>query len=46
MKKISKQSVYGMLATLTTLLAASVATSACYFFYYQPEEPSCLNDEA
>lgn len=32
-------------ATLTTIVAAWVATSACYWMMYQPEEPKCLREE-
>ncbi|MPQ44902.1 cyclic lactone autoinducer peptide [Clostridium tarantellae] len=34
-----------ILATITTLIATSVATSACLWYIYQPEEPECLKDE-
>lgn len=35
---------YGIIAAVATLLAAVVATSACTFFVYQPEEPQSLRD--
>ncbi|MEG2353013.1 MAG: cyclic lactone autoinducer peptide [Clostridium sp.] len=34
-----------LVAALTTIVATTVATSACYWFMYQPEEPKCLRDE-
>ena len=40
-----KQKVLGIVAGVTTLLAALIATSACWIFLYQPEEPECLKDE-
>ena len=37
--------LYGMIAAISTLVAALVASSACYFFIYQPEEPASLRNE-
>lgn len=37
--------LYGMIAAVSTLVAALVASSACYFFIYQPEEPASLRNE-
>ncbi|MEA4998465.1 MAG: cyclic lactone autoinducer peptide [Candidatus Limiplasma sp.] len=37
--------LYGMIAAISTLVAALVASSACYFFMYQPEEPASLRNE-
>lgn len=34
-----------LIAVLTTLVAASVASSACFWMVYQPEEPKCLREE-
>ncbi|MEA4832657.1 hypothetical protein SDC9_69230 [bioreactor metagenome] len=36
--------LYGIIAALSTLVAALVASSACLYFIYQPEEPKSLND--
>ena len=33
------------IATVATIFASIVATSACYWSSYQPEEPKCLRDE-
>jgi len=35
---------YGILAAVSTLVAAMVASSACIIFFYQPEEPKSLRD--
>jgi AgrD protein len=42
MKKIY---FYAVIATLATLFATTVATSACLWFGYQPNEPVSLKDE-
>ncbi|MBU5485948.1 cyclic lactone autoinducer peptide [Clostridium sp. MSJ-11] len=44
MKKLNTK-VLMLIATLTTLLASTVASSACYWMTYQPEEPKCLREE-
>lgn len=44
MKKLNKK-VLMLIATVTTLLASTVASSACYWMAYQPEEPKCLREE-
>ncbi|NLT39916.1 MAG: cyclic lactone autoinducer peptide [Clostridiales bacterium] len=36
--------VYGIIAAISTVVAALVASSACVFFIYQPEEPKSLRD--
>jgi len=37
--------LYGFVAAISTLVAALVASSACYIFIYQPEEPASLRNE-
>lgn len=37
--------LYTVIAAVATLIAAAVATSACTFLLYQPEEPQSLRDE-
>ena len=32
-------------ATLATIIASIMATSACFWSVYQPEEPTCLREE-
>lgn len=44
MKKLNSKFL-ALIATITTIVAASVATSACVWFSYQPEEPKCLKEE-
>ena len=36
--------LYGMIAALSMVVAAMVASSACMYFFYQPEEPQSLRD--
>ena len=40
-----KNKVLMMIATCATVIASIVATSACFWGHYQPEEPKCLRDE-
>ena len=40
-----KRKVLMAIATITTIFASLVATSACLFCIYQPEEPECLREE-
>lgn len=35
---------YGVIAAISTIVAAMVASSACVVFVYQPEEPKSLRD--
>jgi cyclic lactone autoinducer peptide len=43
--KISKKNLLTLVATAATLMASLVASSACTFFMYQPEEPKILQEE-
>ncbi|MBU3171048.1 cyclic lactone autoinducer peptide [Clostridium estertheticum] len=43
--KFLKKHLFTLIALATTLAATSVATSACYFATYQPEEPKCLREK-
>ena len=40
-----KNKILVSLATVATVVASIVATSACFWSHYQPEEPKCLRDE-
>ncbi|HBJ1651077.1 cyclic lactone autoinducer peptide [Clostridium botulinum] len=40
-----KNKILMTVATVATLMASLVATSACFFSHYQPEEPNCLREE-
>jgi len=44
MKKFNK-GLLALVATIATFVATSVATSACYWFLYQPEEPKALREK-
>ncbi|MEG0772228.1 cyclic lactone autoinducer peptide [Clostridium sp.] len=44
MKKLNK-GFLAIIATISTILATTVATSACTWFLYQPEEPKCLREK-
>jgi len=45
MKKINMKSLYAVVAVLATFVAATVASSACFWFFYQPEEPKSLQEK-
>ncbi|MDF2568303.1 MAG: hypothetical protein K0R90_1759 [Oscillospiraceae bacterium] len=40
----NKGAFLGLVATICTLIATAVATSACTYYFYQPEEPKSLSD--
>ncbi|MDY4948124.1 MAG: cyclic lactone autoinducer peptide [Clostridium cadaveris] len=40
-----KKKILMSLAAISTLIASLVATSACFWCYYQPEEPKSLREE-
>lgn len=42
---MKKNYVLGLVASVCTLIATLVATSACFFYFYQPEEPTSLSDK-
>ena len=41
MKKIN---MFAVVSLIATFFATVVATSACWWYLYQPEEPKCLRD--
>lgn len=43
MKKMSRKMLM-IVASIATIVASMVATSACVWLSYQPEEPKCLED--
>lgn len=43
--QMKKSRILGLVATACTVLATLVATSACLFYFYQPEEPASLSDK-
>lgn len=40
-----KRKLLMAVAAVSTLVASLVATSACIWGFYQPEEPKCLREE-
>jgi cyclic lactone autoinducer peptide len=40
-----KKKILMSIATMATVFASIIATSACVWSTYQPEEPKCLRDE-
>lgn len=40
-----KSKLIALFATLATIVATIVASSACLFYSFQPEEPKCLREE-
>lgn len=44
MKKLNYKFL-SLIATIVTFVAASIATSACTWFAYQPEEPKAFREE-
>jgi len=40
-----KRKLFALIAAMTTIVAAGVASSACVWLMYQPEEPKCLKEE-
>jgi cyclic lactone autoinducer peptide len=41
---MKKKNILTAVATLATVFATLMASSACMFFLYQPEEPKSLKD--
>jgi len=44
MKKLNGKFI-AIIATLATFVATTVASSACAWYFYQPEEPKALREE-
>jgi AgrD protein len=44
MKNLNKK-ILTLAASVLTLVAVSIASTACSFFLFQPEEPKCLREE-
>lgn len=42
---MNKKNLLTLMAAFATVIATTMATSACIFFFYQPEEPECLGDK-
>ncbi|MCB2339197.1 cyclic lactone autoinducer peptide [Clostridium estertheticum] len=43
--KFIKKRLFTLIAVVATLAATSVASSACIWAAYQPEEPKCLREK-
>ncbi len=42
---MKKNKILALVAGLATIFATTIASSACIFYVYQPEEPECLRDK-
>lgn len=42
---MKKRNLLTWVAAIATVFATTIATSACYFWFYQPEEPKSLSDK-
>lgn len=43
--QMKKKNLLTLIAALATVFATTMATSACTYYIYQPEEPKCLSDK-
>lgn len=41
---MKKTKLFALVSIIATFFATTVATSACTFYFYQPEEPECLKE--
>jgi len=42
---VKKNKVLALIAGIATVLATTIASSACVFYFYQPEEPKSLSEK-
>lgn len=42
---MKRKNLLTLIAALATVFASTIATSACTYYFYQPEEPECLRDK-
>ena len=42
---MKRKNLLSLVAALATVFATTIATSACFWYFYQPEEPKCLSDK-
>lgn len=42
---MKKNKILAFVAAIATVFATTIASSACIFYLYQPEEPKCLSDK-
>jgi AgrD protein len=41
---MNKKVLFAVISTIATLFATIIASSACLWYMYQPEEPDCLKN--
>jgi cyclic lactone autoinducer peptide len=41
---MNKRTLFAIISVIATLFATTIASSACLWYMYQPEEPKCLKD--
>ncbi len=41
---MNKRKFLAIVTAIITVFATTIASSACYWYFYQPEEPKCLKD--
>ncbi len=42
---MKKKKILALVAAVATVFATTIASSACLWYFYQPKEPKCLNDD-
>jgi cyclic lactone autoinducer peptide len=42
---MKRRNLLALITAIATVFATTIATSACFWYFYQPEEPKCLNDK-
>ena len=42
---MKKKKLLTLVTAIATVFATTIASSACLWYFYQPEEPKCLNDK-
>lgn len=42
---MKKKNILTAIAAIATAFASTIATSACIYFFYQPEEPEFLREK-
>jgi len=42
---MKKRKLFTIVTAIATVFATTIATSACYWYLYQPKEPKCLEDK-
>ncbi len=42
---MKKRKLFAFVTAIATVFATTIATSACFWYLYQPEEPKCLENK-